>query len=655
MSILYVYASPGAAPAVPICRLWRFFISLLILGRLLAPRVVASLLLALGLGMGVTVQGAMPDALRPVFIGAVQRDAGPSYRVQGAQARNAAQGWRLKFAQSAVEIEAADGKLPWTLTLGLSRLGSKEALRAYPVVKRTVSGNRVSYDRGLIEEWYVHGPLGLEQGFTLKQAVGEALVLELASSWPAQAEGSGVRLIRNGKALHYGALRAVDANGKVLPSRMWVMDGRLRLEVAAQEAAYPMIIDPLLTEEAKLLASDGVTDDDFGSQVALSGDGNTALIGAPGANPDNCQLFFTPCGAAYFFARKAGVWVEQQKITGGSSTSELGEGLGSSVALSSDGKTALIGAPFANGCAGNPHGGARVYVLTNGVWVPRGLLSLFDCRQDRLFGGSVALSAHGKVALLGRPNNSDPAVVAGHAYVFVRNARGVWAPQPPFTVDENGFEQGSPIFPSGGEPGFGRSVALSGDGTRLLIGGNDFSAGSAPVYVFKRAGAKWKELQKLTPPTGVEFDHIALAADGNTALIGAPDNLQAYVLVRSGVRFLVQQILSGPALNRFGASVSITEHGRRLLVGASAGTDAAAAAYVFRKSGDRWVLRQTLTPSDPQTEFGSSVAISSRGGKAVLVGSPAPVEPCGEDCPFPPVQPPCAEGSPCGAAYAFRK
>ncbi|MGH8654159.1 MAG: hypothetical protein ACREYE_19235 [Gammaproteobacteria bacterium] len=112
MSILYVYASPGAAPAVPICRQWRSFMSLLILGRLLAPRVVASLLLALGLAMGVTVQGAMPDSLRPVVIGAVQRDAGPSYQVQGAQARNASQGWRLTFAPSAVEIEPSDGNYP---------------------------------------------------------------------------------------------------------------------------------------------------------------------------------------------------------------------------------------------------------------------------------------------------------------------------------------------------------------------------------------------------------------------------------------------------------------------------------------------------------------------------------------------------------------
>ncbi|MGH8654158.1 MAG: FG-GAP repeat protein [Gammaproteobacteria bacterium] len=129
-----------------------------------------------------------------------------------------------------------------------------------------------------------------------------------------------MRLTRNGKALHYGALRALDAHGKVLPSRMRVVDGRVRLEVAAQEAAYPVIIDPLLTEEAKLLASDGVTGDGFGSAVALSGDGNTALIGAPGLD---CDEFLLSCGAAYVFVRKAGGWVEQQKFTGGTSTTLL--------------------------------------------------------------------------------------------------------------------------------------------------------------------------------------------------------------------------------------------------------------------------------------------------------------------------------------------
>jgi hypothetical protein len=86
--------------------------------------------------------------------------------------------------------------------LGLARFGSKERLQAHPVVKREVVGNRVSYDRGVIEEWYVNGPLGLEQGFTVKQAVGPEVVLDLGFGWSAQAEGRGVRLSHNGKILY---------------------------------------------------------------------------------------------------------------------------------------------------------------------------------------------------------------------------------------------------------------------------------------------------------------------------------------------------------------------------------------------------------------------------------------------------------------------
>ncbi|MGH8611778.1 MAG: hypothetical protein ACREYF_06980, partial [Gammaproteobacteria bacterium] len=90
MAILYERTPRGTALALPRCRFPRSFMCWVVLGRLLAPKAICPLLLALGLG--VTVQGAVPDALRPVVIGAVQRDAGPSYWVQGAQARNAAQG-----------------------------------------------------------------------------------------------------------------------------------------------------------------------------------------------------------------------------------------------------------------------------------------------------------------------------------------------------------------------------------------------------------------------------------------------------------------------------------------------------------------------------------------------------------------------------------
>ncbi len=81
----------------------------------------------------------------------------------------------------------------------------------------------------------------------------------------------------------------------------------------------------------------------FGVSVALSADGNTALIGGLDDNSTR--------GAAWLFTRSGSTWTEQGgKFTGGG---EGGEGeFGTNVALSADGGTAMIGAWRDNGGRG---------------------------------------------------------------------------------------------------------------------------------------------------------------------------------------------------------------------------------------------------------------------------------------------------------------
>jgi hypothetical protein len=69
--------------------------------------------------------------------------------------------------------------------------------------------------------------------------------------------------------------------------------------------------------------------------VALSSDGNTAVIGSPNDSGN--------VGAAWVFTRSGSTWTQQAKLTA-KSGEESGEGwFGWSVALSSDGNTAVIG------------------------------------------------------------------------------------------------------------------------------------------------------------------------------------------------------------------------------------------------------------------------------------------------------------------------
>lgn len=100
------------------------------------------------------------------------------------------------------------------------------------------------------------------------------------------------------------------------------------------------------TQQHELTASDGATDDFLGFIVSLSGDGKTALIAAIGKN--NLE------GAAYAFTLSGGTWSQQAELS--PSDGAAGDQFGNSIALSNDGTTALIGAPGKNNLKGAAYG-----------------------------------------------------------------------------------------------------------------------------------------------------------------------------------------------------------------------------------------------------------------------------------------------------------
>ena len=101
-------------------------------------------------------------------------------------------------------------------------------------------------------ERYENAASGLEQGFTFSQkpAGDGPLVVELAlRGATASAAAGGVSLASaSGRRLHYGGLVAIDSAGREIVARMSAPDpARVRIEVEDGDAAYPLVIDPLLT------------------------------------------------------------------------------------------------------------------------------------------------------------------------------------------------------------------------------------------------------------------------------------------------------------------------------------------------------------------------------------------------------------------------
>jgi len=172
------------------------------------------------------------------------------------------------------------------------------------------------------------------------------------------------------------------------------------------------------SECPKLVGTGGVQSPQQGWSVALSGDGNTAIVG--GLNDNGGTV------AAWVFTRSGGVWTQQGgKLVG---TGAVGLAFqGDSLALSGDGNTAIVGGPADNRSIDNPS------TTTGAVWVfTRSSQGLWTQQGSKLVGtgavglaaqgASVALSGDGKTAIAGGPGDNSPSSpnYVGAGWVFIQ-------------------------------------------------------------------------------------------------------------------------------------------------------------------------------------------------------------------------------------------
>lgn len=357
--------------------------------------------------------------------------------------------------------------------------------------------------------------------------------------------------------------------------------------------------DPI---ETKLTASDGAHGDLFGHSVAF--DGDTALIGAPGADIDGQR----DQGAAYVFERDGDTWVQQQKLIAddGASLHEFGL----DVALAGD--TAVVGSRTANA--------VYVFVRQDGQWIQQARLSRAVGVPNDYFGAHVALSADGNTVVIGADGEDVNGLTNhGAAYVFTRTG-DVWSgPTQLLASDAHAWAV------------FGVSVAIDPDGDTLLIGAELGHVGATQyqgkAYVFSRAGNTWTEEAILVADDGVANQRFgsSVALVGDTALVGAYDSAggSAYVFTRTNNTWSQQAKLVGSQTaddDQFGRSVALSATGHTAVVGAQQTREWTGAAYVFTGVDGDWQETAVLTASDREFnhQVGNSVAIV---GDTVLAGA----------------------------------
>ena len=293
------------------------------------------------------------------------------------------------------------------------------------------------------------------------------------------------------------------------------------------------------SQQAYLKASNTETRDQFGSYLALSGDGATLAVdaigedsAATGAGGDQTSNGATDSGAVYVFTRIGTTWSQQAYLK--ASNAEANDFLGQ-VALSGDGATLAVGAvgeaSAATGIDGNQadnslHQAGAVYVFARSgtAWNQQAYVKPSTTVADAQFGFPVALSSDGSTLAAGAAGTGPGAV-----HVFTRSGT-TWS-------------EHSHVLASNAAPGdkFGYAVAISGDGQTLVVGApNEASAATGidgnqtdnsaldagAVYVFMRAGAGWNQLAyvKASNAEAADFlgDSVSVSRDGSIIAIGAP-------------------------------------------------------------------------------------------------------------------------------------
>ena len=337
----------------------------------------------------------------------------------------------------------------------------------------------------------------------------------------------------------------------------------------------------------------GVTvDSGYGSAIALSGDGNYAVVGD---SKDNAVWVFTRTKDA------AGVpaWAQQGPPIGTTGASG-NSGFGASIAISQDSYTMIVGGPT----DANNVGAAWVFTRQGGTWTQ--VQKLTGTGAGSGFGTSVALSYEGAMAVVGGRGGYQG---VGAAWLFRLKSDGTWTQCGYATPTEKGADW------------FGQDVALSADGSIALVG----SYGKSTAYLLTydddpETGETWSMTQ--VPNTGniYEFGRsVAISADGDILLIGSYNGTATRIdNSRSPPVVTLQNI---PNRTNFSNSVALSADGATAVIGDwDTGTGAVGWVYSFSDAGV-WTQRQRLTGTEgglTGNSAGMSVCLSSDGHTAFL-------------------------------------
>lgn len=338
--------------------------------------------------------------------------------------------------------------------------------------------------------------------------------------------------------------------------------------------------------EARLECPDDPIGAEFGRSVAIKG--NTIFVGARFAqvadtdNDGDIDEQDADAGAVYIFKKYGSIWNLEQKIIPPYPQPKSNFGR----ALAVQGDTLIVTARKYDSDSEND-GTAYEYVFRSGLWTYRTeIIPATEPADEAYFGQSVAIQ--GDLMVIGARNDNPNK--AGALYVFRQTSIG--------------WSQIARLTPQDGEKNdqYGFSVAMSG--TTIAVGARraDFVKGTksetdeGAAYVYSVRGNNVEFVTMLTASNAKAGDEFgqAIAIAGDVIAVGAPktdidqnaDQGTVYLFRRMGNQWIeVNKVAASDGGAGDGFGYSMAAYGNHLLTGAHfanvSGSQQAGAAYVI--------------------------------------------------------------------------
>ena len=259
----------------------------------------------------------------------------------------------------------------------------------------------------------------------------------------------------------------------------------------------------------------GSPGDTLGHSVSVSSDGLVLAAGSPGNNGSAGQVI------VFFWDYDSNDFLPRGEPIQGDAAGDILGWHSTSIALSKDGNTLVVGALGGRNSDGEKSGYVKVYRWNESTSNYQLLGSAIEGKADKDdFGYSLDVSADGNIVAIGAPG-SDDNNIAGYVQIYEWSYEDlIW------------IQLGENLSGQAAYDNYGRAVALAADGMTLAVGardndGNGDSSGQVKVYTYVEALSSYVQLgQSIYGESATDLLgwSVSLSADGETLVVGSPWN-----------------------------------------------------------------------------------------------------------------------------------